>query len=114
MLVSGLLILANVNSSSRLRLQLQMAIEHGIQYDKCQLETGSKLACILDKALSNVGSIFAEQVEGRVSTEVDPRDAYDTGEQICYKTASIRTSLHTMPWDSDMYTACRETCETGT
>lgn len=58
---------------------MQMAIEHGIQYDKCHLETGSNLACMLDKALANVGSIFAEQVEGRVSTEVDPRHAYDTG-----------------------------------
>ena len=56
-----------------------MAIEHGIQYDKCQTEASSKLACILDKALANVGALFAEQVEGRVSTEVDPREAYDTG-----------------------------------
>jgi len=51
-----------------------MAIEHGIQYDKCQTDS-DKLACILDKALANVGAIFAEQVEGRVSTEVDPRAA---------------------------------------
>lgn len=57
-----------------------MAIEHGIQYDKCQTDASSKLACILDKALANVGAIFAEQVEGRVSTEVDPREAYDTGQ----------------------------------
>lgn len=56
-----------------------MAIEHGIQYDKCQLDSENKLACQLDKALANVGSIFAGQVEGRVSTEVDPRHAYDTG-----------------------------------
>lgn len=56
-----------------------MAIEHGIQYDKCQTDASSKMACILDKALANVGAIFAEQVEGRVSTEVDPREAYDTG-----------------------------------
>ena len=57
-----------------------MAIEHGIQYDKCQTDASSKMACILDKALANVGAIFAEQVEGRVSTEVDPREAYDTGQ----------------------------------
>lgn len=57
-----------------------MAIEHGIQYDKCQTDASNKLACILDKALTNVGAIFAEQVEGRVSTEVDPREAYDTGQ----------------------------------
>ena len=59
-----------------------MAIEHGIQYDKCQAES-DKLACILDKALANVGAIFAGQVEGRVSTEVDPRVAYDTGLHAC-------------------------------
>lgn len=58
---------------------MQMAIEHGIQYDKCHTEATSKLECILDKAIANVGTIFAEQVEGRVSTEVDPRAAYDTG-----------------------------------
>lgn len=63
---------------------MQMAIEHGIQYDKCQIDASSKLACILDKALANVGTIFAEQVEGRVSTEVDPREAYDTGLAFCH------------------------------
>ena len=57
-----------------------MAIEHGIQYDKCQTESAGKLACILDKATANVGAIFAGQVDGRVSTEVDPREAYDTGQ----------------------------------
>ena len=59
-----------------------MAIEHGIQYDKCKTDS-DKLACILDKALANVGAIFAEQVDGRVSTEVDPRAAYDTGLPLC-------------------------------
>lgn len=33
----------------------------------------------VDKALVNVGSMFLETVTGRVSTEVDPRIAYDTG-----------------------------------
>ena len=33
----------------------------------------------VDKALVNVGSMFLETVTGRVSTEVDPRIAHDTG-----------------------------------
>ena len=51
-------------------------------YDKCALEMGdARLACQLDKALVNVGAMFLERVEGggRVSTELDPRLAYDTG-----------------------------------
>ena len=44
----------------------------------------ARLACQLDKALVNVGSLFLERVEGdgRVSTEVDPRLAYNTGTQL--------------------------------
>lgn len=71
-------VLAGMMGNPRVAREYQMAIEHGIQYDKCQIDASSKLACILDKALANVGTIFAEQVEGRVSTEVDPREAYDT------------------------------------
>lgn len=33
----------------------------------------------VDKALVNVGSMFLETVTGRVSTEVDPRIAFDAG-----------------------------------
>lgn len=54
-------------------------------YDKCAMATGeARLACQLDKALVNVGSLFLERVEGdgRVSTEVDPRLAYNTGTQL--------------------------------
>ncbi len=61
---------------------LQTAIERARVYDKCAAKTGgAKLACQLDKALVNVGALFASQVEGngRVSTEVDPRLAHDTG-----------------------------------
>ena len=52
-----------------------------MRYDKCAaLEAGNaRLACELDKALANVGTLFAQQVQGRVSTEVDPRLAYNQG-----------------------------------
>lgn len=60
---------------------LQVAIERALQFDVCQaFETGEeKLACEMDKALVNLGSLFAKQVAGRVSTEIDPRVAHDTG-----------------------------------
>ncbi|DBA67125.1 TPA: hypothetical protein ACH3X2_001449 [Trebouxia sp. C0005] len=74
-------VLAGMMGNPRVAREYQMAIEHGIQYDKCQTDS-HKLACILDKALANVGAIFAEQVEGRVSTEVDPRAAYDTDKML--------------------------------
>ena len=53
-----------------------------MNYDVCHAESGAeaKLACELDKATVNIGGLFSKQVEGRVSTEVDPRLAYDTGE----------------------------------
>ena len=60
----------------------QTAIERGRVYDKCALAVGeARLACQMDKALVNVGALFLERVEGggRVSTEVDPRLAYNTG-----------------------------------
>jgi len=48
-------------------------------YDKSkELEGSARLACQLDKAMTNIGSILAGRVEGRVSTEVDPRIANDT------------------------------------
>jgi len=55
-------------------------VERALVYDKCaRLSGDAKAACQLDKALVNVAAIFAGQVEGRVSTEVDPRTAFDTG-----------------------------------
>jgi transaldolase len=58
----------------------QVAVERAVVYDKCAgLSGADKEACQLDKALVNVAAIFAQQVEGRVSTEVDPRAAFDTG-----------------------------------
>ena len=60
-------------------LQPQVAVERAVVYDKCAgLSGADKEACQLDKALVNVAAIFAQQVEGRVSTEVDPRAAFDS------------------------------------
>lgn len=36
---------------------------------------------VLNKALANIGSLFADEVEGRVATEIDLRSAHDAGEQ---------------------------------
>jgi hypothetical protein len=59
---------------------LQNAIEASMNYDKCLAHKGdARLTCQLDKALTNVGSLLASQVEGRVCTEIDPRLADDTG-----------------------------------
>jgi len=60
-------------------LQYKTAVERALVYDKCaNLFGAEKAACQLDKALVNVASLFASQVEGRVSTEVDARTAFDT------------------------------------
>ena len=59
---------------------MQIAIEQAKYYDKCTALTGGdKTACQIDKALVNLGALFLEKVEGRVSTEVDPKVARDTG-----------------------------------
>lgn len=50
------------------------AIATALAYDKCAVLSGdARVSCELDKALANVGAMFATQVEGRVCTEVDPR-----------------------------------------
>jgi len=50
---------------------VQIAIENAINYDKCHPKQGDeKLACLLDKATVNIGTLFSKQVEGRISTEV--------------------------------------------
>lgn len=60
-------------------VEFKQAVERAVLYDKCNLEIAniSKKACQMDKALANVGALLAERVEGRVSTEVDPRCAFD-------------------------------------
>ena len=52
---------------------VQAAIERALTYDKClRLGGQDRLACFLDRATINVGAMFAKQVQGRVSTEVQP------------------------------------------
>eukprot|EP00803_Ostreobium_quekettii_P007934 evm.model.scf_3304.1 EVM.evm.TU.scf_3304.1 scf_3304:10-2913(-) len=51
------------------------AIENAMAYDK-------QVDRVLDKALANVGALFAEKVDGRVATEIDPRLAHDTGRMV--------------------------------
>ena len=59
---------------------MQNAINGAIAYDACKdLEGKARYNCQLERALVNVGSIMAKRVEGRVSTEIDPRLAHDTG-----------------------------------
>ena len=66
----------------------QFAIEAARHYDKCALEVGAdRTGCLVDKALVNVGALFLENVQGRVSTEVDPKLAYDTGEPLSERQA---------------------------
>lgn len=61
----------------------QNAIEASLNYDKCLAHKGdARLTCQLDKALTNVGSLLAGRVEGRVCTEIDPRLANDAGERL--------------------------------
>ena len=61
----------------------QTAIERAVVYHPCTSLTGpERAACQFDKALANVGALFAKQVDGRVSTEVDPRLAHDEGEGV--------------------------------
>ncbi|KIY99632.1 transaldolase [Monoraphidium neglectum] len=72
-------VLKGVLASGQLGLKPFMnAIENSLTYDKClQLQGAERASCQLDKALANVGSMLAQQVEGRVATELDPRLAHD-------------------------------------
>lgn len=56
----------------------QAAIESALAYGKCLVDAKNKFSCFLDKALVNVGADLSRVVPGRVSTEVDPRLAYDS------------------------------------
>ena len=57
----------------------QTAIERAHVYAKCTFlsDPAARSACVFDKALVNVGALFAAKVTGRVSTEVDARCARD-------------------------------------
>lgn len=73
------LLLSWILSNEQLGMKLyQNAIEASLNYDKCLAHKGdARLTCQLDKALTNVGSLLAGRVEGRVCTEIDPRLAND-------------------------------------
>ncbi|KAI8471274.1 MAG: hypothetical protein J3K34DRAFT_458401 [Monoraphidium minutum] len=72
-------VLKGVLASGQLGLKPFMnAIENSRNYEKClALKGADRASCQLDKALANVGSMLAQQVEGRVATELDPRLADD-------------------------------------
>lgn len=68
---------------------IQNAIQASLNYDKClALKGDERTKCQLDKALTNVGSLLAGQVEGRVCTEIDPRLANDAGEVAAGRSSS--------------------------
>lgn len=72
-------VLAGIMGTPTSMRRFKFAIEQARFYDKCNLASGAdRTSCQVDKALVNVGSMFLETVTGRVSTEVDPRIAYDT------------------------------------
>ena len=55
---------------------LQNAILTAMNYDRCRaLPPAERAQCHLNKALVNVGAMFAQEVEGRVCTQVDVRAA---------------------------------------
>ncbi|WIA08686.1 hypothetical protein OEZ85_008111 [Tetradesmus obliquus] len=73
------LLLSWILSNEQLGMKpYQNAIAASLNYDKCLAQKGdARLSCQLDKALTNVGSLLANQVEGRICTEIDPRLAKD-------------------------------------
>lgn len=62
------------------------------------LSGDKKLACQLDKATVNVGAMFAQQVEGRVSTEVCPRRPRAWPTPRLWGIAPPRPSPHQAAW----------------
>ena len=53
---------------------LQNAILTAMNYDRCRaLPPTERAQCHLNKALVNVGAMFAAEVEGRVCTQIDAR-----------------------------------------
>jgi len=85
--------------------QFKSAVAGAVAYDKCKAYEGDqRVNCQLDKAMVNVGSILAAKVEGRVSTEVDPRISNDT-DAIVKRVESLQT-LYTenkVPADKLLY-----------
>mmetsp|Transcript_25893 Transcript_25893/g.56419 ORF Transcript_25893/g.56419 Transcript_25893/m.56419 type:complete len:389 (-) Transcript_25893:900-2066(-) len=59
------------------------AVIAAINYDRCRNLSGAdRTTCQFEKALVNVGSLFAKEVEGRVSTEVNPALANDSAKMV--------------------------------
>ena len=54
-----------------------------MNYDRCRsLPSAERAQCHLNKALVNVGTMFAGEVEGRVCTQVDVRAAGNTAKLV--------------------------------
>jgi len=72
-------VLSGILSSPTGFREYEVAIQRAVGFEGCVAEGGDeKYACVMDKALANVGALFASRVEGSVSTEVDARLAYNT------------------------------------
>lgn len=81
--VSCALLRGITNNPSVANRPYENAIATAVNFDQCSTLSGSdKLACQLDKALTNVGAIFAGEVSGRVCTEVDPRLANNADDMV--------------------------------
>jgi len=93
-------------SSTYGNAELKNAINGAIAYDACKdLEGKARYDCQLERALVNIGSIMAKRVEGRVSTEIDPRLANDT-EAIVAQAKNLQASFKEakVPSDKVLYT----------
>ena len=81
-------------------MYVQFAIENAINYDKCHSKKGEdRLACLLDKATVNIGTLFSKQVEGRVSTEVNLITSYPKAEaQLHCSAAAVQQNALRHMW----------------
>lgn len=54
-----------------------------MNYDRCRsLPAAERAQCHLNKALVNVGAMFAQEVDGRVCTQVDVRAASNSARMV--------------------------------
>ncbi|KAL6782528.1 TAL2 [Auxenochlorella protothecoides x Auxenochlorella symbiontica] len=83
-------VLAGILSSPSSFGRYKFAVEQARHYDRAaQASSPAEAASLrVDKALVNVGSMFLENVSGRVSTEVDPR-AHDSEEALVARGQSL-------------------------
>ena len=66
-------IMANPTGSGRYKFAIEQA-----RYYRRDDDNADRATLMVDKALVNVGALMLEGVAGRVSTEIDPRIAYDS------------------------------------